>query len=404
MTRVDSGFDNSDTVKRLLVVTTIARTMEGFLLPFAHHFRDLGWRVDGMAEGISSSAECIRSFDQVHEIEWSRNPLNPSNLLVAPREIVQAVKDGRYDLVHVHTPVAAFVTRCVVGLRRKSGLPRIIYTAHGFHFEAGSNSVRNLAFLSLEKIAGNWTDYLVVMNSEDEMLAQKHRLVPGDRLMYMPGIGVDTASIAPDKVSAEQVNAVRKQLAIDHDAVLFSMLAAFEPRKRHGDAIRAFASLKDTNVHLAFAGAGPLMSQMQELAAELGVSRQVHFLGHCKDLSALIRASAATLLPSAREGLSRSVMESLSLAVPVIGTNVKGIKDLLIHDCGLLVEVGDINGLARAMAWVAEHPDDARVMGEAGRRHIASYDTARIIELHDQLYARALADAKTEASPAVTGV
>ncbi len=48
------------------------------------------------------------------------------------------------------------------------------------------------SFLGLEKYAGRWTDYLVVINRDDEAEAKKHRLVPLQRLVYMPGIGVDT--------------------------------------------------------------------------------------------------------------------------------------------------------------------------------------------------------------------
>ncbi len=366
--------------------------MQGFLLPFVRHFRNLGWRVDGMAEGISSSPECVEAFERVLEVTWSRNPLNPSNLLVAPREIMRAINEGEYDLIHVHTPIAAFVTRFALRFLRKTGAPRIIYTAHGFHFNANSLSPKNLIFLYLEKIAGNWTDYLVIMNREDQILAEKHKLVPPNRLLYMPGIGVDTREIAPENVPAQQVKAVRNQLGLSDKQILFSMLAAFEPRKRHRDVLRALASLHDPNVHLALAGSGPLSAQMQELAAQLGIAQQVHFLGHCREVLALIRASAATVLPSAREGLSRSVLESLSLAVPVVGTDVKGIRDLLAPGCGLLVKVGDVDALARAMAWVAQYPDKARALGEAGRREMAHYDTAHIVVLHDQLYTRALAD------------
>jgi len=250
----------------------------------------------------------------------------------------------------------------------------------------------NFVFRSLEKVAGKWTDYLVIMNSEDEMLAHKHQIVPPDRLLYMPGIGVDTRLHSPENVSIEQVQGVRDQLGLSDEHTLLSMLAAFEPRKRHQDALHALALTKDPNIHLALAGSGPLSTEMQKLAVQLGIEKQVHFLGQCGHLSPLICSSAATVLPSAREGLSRSVLESLSLAVPVIGTNVKGIKDLLIHGCGWLVEVGDVEGLARSMSLVAQYPDKARAMGEAGRRHMAGYDTGRIIELHDQLYARALAD------------
>ena len=103
----------------LLCVTTVPVSLCAFLLPFAYHFRAQGWRVDAMAQGISTSAECLQAFDRVWEVEWSRNPLKPQNLIVAPRQIQEVVAQEGYDLVHVHTPVAAFVTRYALnGLRK----------------------------------------------------------------------------------------------------------------------------------------------------------------------------------------------------------------------------------------------------------------------------------------------
>src|SRR5436305_13773677 len=157
----------SSPATRILMVTTIARTMD-FLLPFARHFRALGWCVDGMAEGISSSPQCVQSFDHVLDIVWSRNPLHVWNFVRAPRAIRAAVANGRYHLVHVHTPVAAFLTRFVLRRLRAQGAVKVVYTAHGLHYEQGRHSPVNRAFLVLEKIAGRWTDYLVIMNAEDE--------------------------------------------------------------------------------------------------------------------------------------------------------------------------------------------------------------------------------------------
>jgi glycosyltransferase involved in cell wall biosynthesis len=301
-----------------------------------------------------------------------------------------AVLNGKYDLVHVHTPVAAFLTRFVLRRMREQGAVKVIYTAHGLHYEEGRRSLINRAFLVLEKIAGRWTDNLVVMNAEDEDTVRRHRLVPAGRFLHMPGIGVDTGLYSSTTVTVDEVHSVRQSIGLRPEDVLISMLAAFEPRKRHRDALEALARVAKPNLHLAFAGDGPLELEMRELANRLGIAGRAHFLGHRRELKPIVRASAATLLPSGREGLSRAVLESLSLAVPVIGTNVKGICDLLNQGCGLLVNVGDIDGLAKAMAWVADNPERARAMGELGRVRMAGYDTARVIELHERLYANVL--------------
>jgi glycosyltransferase involved in cell wall biosynthesis len=375
---------------RLLIAATIAPTLRGFLVPIARHVRAQGWQVDGMAQGISSCSECAAAFDRTWEMDWSRNPLAPQNLLRTPRAIRDLVKREGYDLVHAHTPVGAFVTRYALRGLRKKGAPKVLYTAHGFHFYRGGRALKNALFLALEKAAGRWTDYLVVINREDERAARRHRIVPAERVRYMPGIGVDTQAYRPGAVSSSAVQKVRQEMNLRPEDKLMLMVAELIPRKRPSDGLRAFARVSNPSAHLAFAGEGPLMDHMKALAQELEVGKRVHFLGFRSDVPVLIRASVATVLCSEQEGLPRSVMESFSLQVPVIGTDIRGTRDLLQDGCGMLVPLGDTEALAQAMAWMMDHAKEAEEMGCRGRERMADYDVQQIIALHMALYEKAL--------------
>lgn len=388
-------------MKRLLLVSTVASTLQAFLLPFAEHFRAKGWQVDAVANGVGRSEACLRAFDNVWHVSWTRQPLDPRNLTGPVQRIRRVVEEQHYDIVHAHTLVAALVTRYALrSLRTREKSPKVIYTAHGFHFWEDERGLHNSMFLRLEQLAGRWTDYLVVINREDEAAARKYHIVPTDRVVYMPGIGVDTRKYAPEQVTDRAAAEVREELGLGPEDKLFLMIAEFNPGKRHRDAVAALARFHDnrgaaaseSQVHIAFAGEGPLRETTLELAQRLGVSQYSHFLGFRQDIPALIRASVATLLPSEREGLPRSVMESMSLGVPVVGTDIRGIRDLLAGGAGLLVPVNSPADLAQAMAWVTGHPDEARQMGERARRKVAMCDVLRIIAMHEELYARALED------------
>jgi glycosyltransferase involved in cell wall biosynthesis len=129
---------------------------------------------------------------------------------------------------------------------------------------------------------------------------------------------------------------------------------------------------------------------VQQLASDFGIKNQVHFLGNRRDVPTLMRASVATLLASEQEGLPRSVMESLSLEIPAIATKIRGTQELLESGCGLLFEVGDIDGFAKAMAWMLDRPEEVREMGKRGRERMAACDLQQIIKLHEELYAEAV--------------
>src|SRR5215471_4390845 len=122
---------------RLLLIATQGGTLRAFYLPLAEYLRKSGWKVDGLARDISICPKCCGTFDRVWEVPLSRNPLHPENLLTAPRAIASIVRHNSYDVVHVNTPVASFVTRLALRRLRKKGRPKVIYTAHGFHFHAG---------------------------------------------------------------------------------------------------------------------------------------------------------------------------------------------------------------------------------------------------------------------------
>jgi glycosyltransferase involved in cell wall biosynthesis len=375
---------------KILMISTLPITLSCFLLPFATHCRQLGWQVDAMAQGISTDAACQQAFDRVWDVAWSRNPLELSNFFVTPRQIKALVVAEEYDIVHVHTPVAAFVTRYALKDLRKQKKVQVIYTAHGFHFHPQGKRWKNAIFVILEKIAGRWTDYLVTINREDPLAAARHQLLPATRIRHIPGIGIDLDDYHPQLVTATAVSQVRAELGITATTPLFLSVAEFTRRKHHQDLIQALAKLARPEVHLALAGAGQLLAEMQQLAKDLGIEHQVHFLGKRPDVPVLMRAAVATLLVSDQEGLARSVMESLALEVAVIGTKIRGIQELLEDDCGLLVEVGDVAQIAQAMAWTLAHPEQMQLMGKRGREKMAAYALPQIVKFHEDLYNEAV--------------
>jgi glycosyltransferase involved in cell wall biosynthesis len=376
---------------KILIVTTIAGTLEDFILPFVHHYRNLGWQVDGVSVDITSNPACVAALNSVWDVPWSRNPLDPRNLVNAVPRIQEIVVQGNYDLVHVHTPVAAFVARYAISQLKIQHKPQVIYTAHGFHFHQQGNPVTNFLFLNLERIGGRWTDYLITINREDEAAARKHHLLPDERIFYTPGIGLEIDKYDSCQVTQEQITGIRQELHLKPEDVLLLTVAEFTANKRHRDQLLALQQLNRPEVHLALAGDGDTRPEIEQLAQELNLQQQVHFLGFRYDIPVLICASTALLLTSGREGLPRSIMEAFCAGIPVIGTKIRGIQDLLSDNCGLLVEVGDVKALSQAIAEMIDHPQQVKEMGANGRQKVASYDVQNIIEQYTQIYHQALA-------------
>jgi glycosyltransferase involved in cell wall biosynthesis len=375
---------------KLLIVTTIPNTIRAFLIPYACYFRGLGWQVDAMARDITKFEELFVHFDRLTDANWSRNPLNRNNLFEAVASVRRAIEEEGYDIVHVHTPVAAFVTRYALRKIKLSGKPKVVYTAHGFHFCKGGGRTANLLYRALEKMAGRWTDKLIVINHEDFDAAKKYGIVPIENLAYMPGIGLDFSKYDPGAVSKADIQQIRDQLGLKSDETLFTLVAEFIPRKRHRDVVEAMSKLNNHKIHVAFAGTGPLSDNIKRLSDNLKVHHWIHFLGNIKDIRPLIAASRAVILPSAREGLARSLMEAACLGVPLIGSNARGVRGVVQPNRGLIYPTGDIFALRDAIQQMYEEPYPPVKPDPAWR-------IENLIRMHEELYMEVIN--KTPAKP-----
>lgn len=386
----------------VLMVTTVGVTL-AFLVPFARHFRRLGWTVDALT-GSLDDFDGAQEFDRVFQVPWSRNPLDPRNLAVASRRVRRIVAQGRYELVHVHTPVASFATRFALRDRKPSG-PRIVYTAHGFAFHPAGKRWMNVALGGLERLAARWTDYAVVMNHEDAAAVARWNVLPPDRVWWMPGIGVDLNRYGPEAVPAPEVRALRAELGVE-DAPWFLMIAEFTARKRHADLLHAFARLATNpavpSATLVLAGTGPLEGPTRELARTLGIAPRVRFLGLRRDVPRLLAAATALVLPSQQEGLPRCVLEAMAMGLPAIGSRIRGTAELLEGGAGFLYELGDVPALSALLARVLLEPGAAAEAARRARERVEAYSEEKVVRLHEQLYAKALA-ARAPASEAESG-
>lgn len=383
---------------RLLLVSTVAVTIRHFLRPYADHFRSLGWRVDAAANGMADDEPGGHPFDSVFELPLSRSLHDLGGLVRGWRAVARAIRTARPDIVHVHTPIASFLVRLAARLMPESERPSVVYTAHGFHFHAAGGRLPNAIFLLAERLAGRWTDRLIVINDEDEQAARRHRIVAQGRLVRMPGIGLDTTAYAPVSVDPAGAGRSSHDLGLPDGDVYFVVIGEFSPNKRQADAIEALAIMERRDAGLVLVGSGPLRPQLEALSRDRGVADRVRFTGLISDVPAVLGGATALVATSAREGLSRSVMEALALEVPVIASTARGNREL-VGDSGRVFATGDVDTLARWMDWFLGHREEARELGRAGRRRmVAQYDLAPLIRRHERLYDELLAERRVRAA------
>lgn len=389
-----SPADRSAEAPALLYLATVPQPIRNFYLPYAAHFRARGWRVAAAAHGAIHEPALAAAFDDVRDVPLFRSVLDWRNYVQGPPAIRRLLDRG-YDVVHVHTPIAAFMTRLAARSLPRARRPGVVYTAHGFHFHRGGSPIANLLFRTAERFAGRWTDRLVVINEEDELAARTARLVPGQRLVRMPGVGIDPLHYDRAALPPGTTEAARDALGAGPGVPLFVMVGELHPNKRHRDVIDALPRMRNGDAMLAIIGEGRARASIEALVKRRGLSGRVRLLGFVDDPRPHIAAATALVLASRREGLPRAVMEAMALEVPVIVSRSRGSIELVQGGYGQVVPVGSVAGLAAAMDATVGNPEGARDVARRARQHVVEcYSLTGIIARHEAMYAEVLREVR----------
>jgi glycosyltransferase involved in cell wall biosynthesis len=145
-------------------------------------------------------------------------------------------------------------------------------------------------------------------------------------------------------------------------------------------------------VHLSIVGEGNYQQQLIELATEYEVADKVTFHGYCprERLVDLYSASDIFVLPTMAESFGLVFIEAMACGVPIIGTRVGGVPDIVLEDNGILVEPGDYLAVRRAIDELAGDPQRRAAMGEACRRRVIEhYSWMTVADKYEQCYATA---------------
>lgn len=201
---------------------------------------------------------------------------------------------------------------------------------------------------------------------------------PAERTHHVPNFAVADAGARPLS---------RIELDTPEDAPLLLGMGRLHAAKAHDVALRALARLPD--VWLWIAGSGPLEAELRALAAELGVTRRVRWLGWREDASALYRTADVCVFPSRHEPLGNVVIQSWAHGLPIVAAASAG-PAALIRDGedGVLVPIDDDLALARALRSLLDEPAQRRRLAERGRARVAAdFDEARVVARWRELFA-----------------
>lgn len=350
-----------------------------FNAPYMQWFKDQGWQVDNASPGIE-----VGNVDNQFDVDIQRSPLSFKNFK-ALKDLKRIIDKNKYNIIHVHTPMGAFLGRLASIASRKRGT-KVIYTAHGFHFYKGAPLKNWIIYYPIEKLLARFTDALVTINYEDFQRARYKQLAKGN-IYHINGIGVNLTKFHP--FSTEQKVDVRKEFNLSANDFIGLYTAQFIPRKNHKFLIETLPQILKAvpNFKMMFAGNGETYEESKKLAASLGIEKSILFLGARSDIAKLCGLADVHISPSFQEGLAIGNIEAMATGCPLIISKIRGhIEVCEENKNGFLFDIDNPNKIIDSVAFLANNVDKYNEFSAKSLEKAKEFSLQRSISSMETIY------------------
>ena len=266
------------------------------------------------------------------------------------------ISDLKPDLISLHSFKAGLLVRLLNLISPKN---KIIYTAHGFSFyrTIKSNFIRKFFFF-LESLLNRRIKLLITVCKTDKEYAMQNKLIKKNKI-YVIQNGVFKSKY---EIKDQIIN--KKFMLIT--------IARLEWPKDFKTLLKALSCIKNIDWQLTILGIGPDMNDVKAYSKELKISQKISFKGLTNDVDKYLIQNHLFILSSYSEGFPRSILKAMSNGLPIIASNVGGIKESVKHgENGYLFKPGDHKGLAKTIKDLYAK-DDKRL--KFGRNSLRIYE------------------------------
>jgi glycosyltransferase involved in cell wall biosynthesis len=342
------------------------------------------------------------------------------------------IKNFKPDVVASHSSKAGMLVRLVCFSLGQANT----FTVHGWAFGEAMPFLRRNFFIAVEFILRFFSDAVINVSTASQRLGKKYNLIsPHHSTVIYNGV-TDFAKQRPSLVhfmeemtdlaqhrqpivhfagdftkgeleddddddfwaNEEPIELKNWDIADDSDKPFVMVMSArFQEPKNHERLLHALNGLKKDNWVLYLLGDGTdTLGRVKELTALYNFEQKVKFIGYVQNVVPYLESADLFLLISDWEGLPLSIIEAMSLSLPVVATRVGGIPEQIEHGKnGLLVERTDTEGLTKAIETLQNDPDLRKRMGQAARTFFENkFQLDNMIDRTENLYYSVLRSVK----------
>lgn len=403
-------------MKRVLFVTTIS----GFLPQFEKNDVKLLKQMGCQIHYASNFTNPIYAFDKteleqngvaLHQIDIEKSPAKINKNIKAIKQLIKIIDENDIDIVHCHNPMGGVAAR--IAARAGKRKPKVIYTAHGFHFYKGAPIMNWLLFYTAERFLARYTDIIVTINREDYIRAKKFRLKKNGEVYLIHSVGVDKEKFAP---RPELRETKRAELGIPADAFHIVTAAELNENKNQKLVIEAVAAIvnkyetsagndnkhntnyagksnRTYNIYYTICGKGPNEDNLRELIKSKGLEDQVQILGYRTDMDEILQTADVFAFPSIREGLGVAAIEALMCNVPLIAADNRGTREYASDgNNGIVCRYDAVDEFEEAIELLYGNTAYRKRMADRCRESVKKFTIEEVEKTMTKVYTRALGE------------
>ncbi|WP_221565170.1 N-acetyl-alpha-D-glucosaminyl L-malate synthase BshA [Alkalihalobacillus sp. TS-13] len=320
-------------------------------------------------------------FHEVEVNQYSVFRYPPYDLTLASK-MAEIAERENLDLLHVHYAVphaiCAYLAKQMVGENLK-----IVTTLHGTDITVlgYDPSLSELIRFGIEK--------------SDSVTAVSKSLIEQTKVLFGTEKEIDCVyNFIDEEIYQRKHNPeLRSKYGIEQDEKVLIHVSNFRSVKRVPDVVRTFHKVRQKHpAKLLLIGDGPELTVACRLSKELGLQEDVLILGKQENIAELFSISDVKLLLSEKESFGLVLLEAMACGVPVIGTNIGGIPEVIDEGrTGYICEVGNIEQIAARTLEILQDEELHREMSLNAVEHVQNHFHSKMI-LNDYLevYAKTL--------------
>jgi glycosyltransferase involved in cell wall biosynthesis len=330
---------------------------------------------------------------EIELIDHLQREVNFKNDRLAYKEIRKIIREYKPHIVHTHASKTGVVGRLAAF---KEKVPVIVHTFHGHVFHSYFGKAKTTFYKNIERRMAKKSDVIIaISNLQKHELTSIHSIAP-EKKVEVVNLGFDLERFNSNK--EKHRTEFREKYKIEDDTVAVGIIGRLAAIKNHDflfDLIEKIASQTETNFKLVVIGDGELVQELREKAESiekrLGKSIFI-FTSWIKNIEFALAGLDVVALSSLNEGTPVSLIEAQASGVPVISTDVGGVKDILLEDeTGFVVDLSDPVQYEEQLLKLIESKTLRQKMSQNGWEHVKdkfSYNT--LCSNMEKVYLKAL--------------